>query len=173
MKFRYLTDSYCLPRALLSVLLLLSCLVVTTPSYGATGSSMPSYADSILRIPRIDVEGFGSLDLSLLLIDEAALKFSIQSSTDADSSLEPGATFNLESNVLTIPEVKVGEEFYRVEMLLTGETLQLTVADLIVLVGQQDYQQQCSSCHGDNGLGGSVPISLANCANCSSIDALL
>lgn len=157
---------------MLRTLSFLLCLLLAAGSAAAVGPSTPSYIDSTLRIPRIDVEGFGSLDVSLRLDDASALLFSISASSPADPSLTPGATYSLSTSILDIPQVQVGTDLYHVAMLLEGETFKVTVADLIQVVGKTDYEQQCASCHGSDGLGGSVAISLVNCANCGSLSGL-
>lgn len=138
-----------------------------------SGSSIPYFEENTLHIPRIDVEGYGSLQLELLLQDESTLTFSLLSAVDADSSLTPGATYDLSNSVLSVPLVQADTEFYALELQLQpGDLFQVLTADTTELTGQQEYNEQCASCHGVDGQGAAVAVSLVNCANCSSADIL-
>ncbi|MDP2141762.1 MAG: DUF1592 domain-containing protein [Gammaproteobacteria bacterium] len=152
---------------------LISFMAIVSPANAATGTSMPTFVHPILTIPRIDVEGYGSLNLRLVLENEATLTFVIADATPAGASLIPGATFNLQTQVLAIPVVKVGNDFYDVQLkLLPGDKFQITVADAAVFAGQGSYNQLCATCHGTDGLGGSIGISLKNCGTCGSASVL-
>lgn len=83
-----------------------------------SGNSIPYFQGSTLFIPRIDVEGYGSLQLALTLKDAANLTFSIENAVTADAAMTPGATFNLTSFALSIPVLKVGTEFYQAQLQL-------------------------------------------------------
>ncbi|MCH7673063.1 MAG: cytochrome c [Proteobacteria bacterium] len=145
----------------------------TIPSLAQTGSSIPYFEVDTLTIPRIDVEGYGSLRLSLLLVDEATLTFSVSAAVDADVGATPGATYDLQTAVLDIPLVQADFDFYALQLqLIPGDLFQVIVADDAIVTGQDEYNQQCSSCHGIEGQGGIVAVSLVNCANCGSEDVL-
>ena len=142
-------------------------------SMAQTGASIPFFEIDTLHIPRIDVDGYGSLRVSLLLLDESTLTFSVSDAVAADQSLTPGATLDLSTTVLDIPLVKVDTNFYAVKMqLLPGDQFQITVADDATLPGQTAYQEQCQTCHGDVGLGGSGGTVITDCSNCSGQDVL-
>ncbi len=154
--------------------LLLSMLILALPANAATGAdSTPNFAHPVLMIPRIDVQGYGSLNLSLVLESEASMTFRIASATPAAAGLTPGATYNLQTQELTIPALRVGSQFYSAQLrFISADRLQLVSTTAVVLPGQTAYQQLCASCHGANGLGGSVGVSLKNCSNCSALDVL-
>lgn len=143
------------------------------PSFAQTGASIPYFEVDTLYIPRIDVEGYGSLKISLLLEDETALTFSILDAVDAESGLTPGATFDLQTFLLNIPIAVADLDFYSLQFqLIPGDLFQLVLADDATMDGQDDYNQLCASCHGVDGQGGSVSVSLVNCSNCGSHDPL-
>ena len=145
----------------------------TIPSLAQTGSSIPYFEVDTLTIPRIDVEGYGSLRLSLLLVDDVALTFIVSAAVDADVGVTPGATYDLQTAVLDIPLVNADFEFYSLQLqLIPGDLFQVIVADDAIVTGHDEYNQQCSSCHGIEGQGGIVAVSLVNCANCGSVDVL-
>lgn len=148
-------------------------LAITSPAHAATGSSQPTFLHPVLTIPRIDVEGYGSLNLRLVLENDKTLIFAIAAATPAAGGLTPGATFNLQTQKLDIPVVQVGSQFYRVQLqLLPGDKFQISMADQAVFAGQASYNAQCSTCHGTDGLGGSIGISMKNCATCTSASVL-
>ncbi len=147
---------------------------VASSSLAQSGSSIPYFENNILTVPRIDVEGYGSLRLELALQDESSLTFSLLTAVDADSSLTPGATYDLSSSTLSIPLVQAESEFYSLEMQLTPQELfQVIVADATTLPGQDEYNAQCADCHGVDGQGGLVAVSLVNCANCGDTNTLI
>ncbi len=148
-------------------------LLAWLPAAAQGGNSIPYFEIDSIHIPRIDVEGYGSLNITLKLEDDVALTFSVSEAVDADPNLTPGATFDLTTTLLDIPLVKVDNDYYDVELvLIPGDLFQLTVAEFADLPGQEDYNNQCASCHGLDGTGGAVAVSLVNCANCSGLDAL-
>ena len=153
--------------------LLIGALAPAVPAHAASGASLPTYVHPVLQIPRIDVEGYGSITLSLVLQDEASMRFAIASAVPAPGGLEPGGTFALQSGLLQIPTVKSGTAFYGLTLqLLPGDQFQLLSATDVVLPGQTAYAQQCAGCHGADGLGGAVGVTLKNCTNCGSLTSL-
>jgi hypothetical protein len=154
--------------------LLLMVLAVPIPAAAAaSGASLPTYLHPVLQIPRLDVQGYGSLTLSLVLQDEASLRFAIASAVPAAAGLQPGGTFTTASGRLQIPVVKSGSEFYSLTLqLLPGDVFQLLSATDVILPGQSDYNAQCAGCHGADGLGGPVGVTLKNCVNCGSLASL-
>lgn len=152
---------------------LLSIGMASNLAQAQSGSSIPYFEGNVLHVPRIDVEGYGSLQLELLLQDEATLTFSLQAASEAVSSLTPGATYDLDTNILSIPLVQADVDFYSLELALQpGDLFQVTTADETMLDGQLEYNEQCASCHGTDGQGAAVAVSLVNCANCGSADIL-
>lgn len=157
-------------RILIGLLLLGACV----SGSAQTGSSIPSYEDGLLTVPRVDLEGYGSLQLQLSLQDESSLTFALHSAVTAASSLTPGATYSLDSAILSIPLLQAGTEFYDLQLQLTpAELFQVVSADVTKLPGQDEYNSQCASCHGANGQGGLVAVSLVNCANCGNSNTLI
>ena len=83
--------------AVWTLVLLLGLVALTPPVHAASGASLPTFVHPVLQIPRIDVEGYGSITLSLVLEDAASLRFAIVSAVPAPAGLEPGGTFTLQS----------------------------------------------------------------------------
>ncbi len=140
-----------------------------------SGNSIPVFdTDSqTLTIPRIDVQGYGALKITLLLEDEIDLTFSVLEAVPADPGSSPGATYDLDSELLAIPLAQADFQFYELQLqLIPGDLFQLSTAVESSLPGQQDYNSQCASCHGIDGQGAAVAVSMINCANCADIDSL-
>ena len=143
-------------------------------AHAQSGSSIPTFESGVLTVPRIDVEGYGSLQLELSLLSESDLTFSLNSAEPAETSLTPGATYSLDSSILSIPLLQAGTEFYELQLQLTPEELfQVIAAEVTSLAGQDEYNNQCASCHGVDGQGGLVAVSLVNCANCGNSNTLI
>jgi mono/diheme cytochrome c family protein len=148
---------------------------LTAIAQAQSGNSIPFFdGDSqTLVIPRIDVEGYGSLKITLLLEDEIDLTFSVLEAIPADPGSSPGATYDLDSALLAIPLAQADFQFYDLQLQLTpGDLFQLSSAVESSLPGQENYNNQCASCHGIDGQGGAVTVSMINCANCEDIDKL-
>lgn len=136
--------------------------------------STPSFDDPVLTIPRIDVEGYGSLTLQLSVEDEQGMIFAISAASPAPQGYSPGATYSLQTETLSIPVLRVGASLYAVQLqLLPGEKFQVSSALQTVLPGQEKYEAQCQGCHGSDGLGGAVGVTLRDCGNCASVDSLV
>ncbi|MDA0688824.1 MAG: hypothetical protein O2948_09285, partial [Proteobacteria bacterium] len=106
-------------RSYTRILISLVLLGASVLSHAQTGSSIPSYEDGLLTVPRVDVEGYGSLQLQLNLQDESSLTFALHSAVAAEPSITPGATYALETSILSIPLVQAGTEFYALQLQLT------------------------------------------------------
>lgn len=143
-------------------------------SQAATLESTPSFDDPVLTIPRIDVEGYGALTLQLSIEDAQQLILVITSASPAAQGLSPSATYSLQTETLSIPVLRVGTSLYAVQLqLLPGERFQVSSALQTVLPGQGKYEAQCQGCHGSDGLGGAVGVTLKDCGNCSSVESLV
>jgi len=157
--------------------IVLTCLLMVLPLclLAQSSGNIPSYnsESQTLTIPRIDVENYGSLQVTLQLQDADAMTFSILEAVTAAGGLNPSATFDLSSEQLAVPLANVSFEFYELQFQLVGENLfQLTNASTVSITGQDDYNNQCASCHGVDGQGGLVAVSMVNCANCGSLETL-
>ena len=155
------------------LVVLLSLAGVTTSTQAATGAAIPVFAYPLLHIPRIDVEGYGALDLNLQLEDQKTLILSISSEQPANGAVAPGATYNLQSGILDIPLMRMGNSFYAVQLQsVAGNKFQVTQIKSAGLAGQASYTQMCSGCHGMDGVGGAVGIPLKNCGWCKDLTSL-
>jgi mono/diheme cytochrome c family protein len=139
----------------------------------ATVSSIPTFSASDLHIPRIDVEGLGSLEVTLTLVDAQAMIFDIAATGPASPTATPGATYDQNTGQVEIPVLRVGTTHYVAELAyLQGNSFQVTALQTVTLPGQNRYLQLCSTCHGADGLGGPIGVSLQNCSWCGSLTSL-
>ncbi|MEY4642336.1 MAG: hypothetical protein RLZZ227_2330 [Pseudomonadota bacterium] len=156
----------------LGLWLLLGLLLIPA-AHAANDSSIPSFSASELHIPRIDVEKLGSLEVTLTLVDSAAMIFKIANTQAASTAANPGATYDMSSGVLAIPVLRVGSTNYGAALkALADNRFQVTSLQPVMLTGQGTYQQLCSSCHGADGLGGNLRIPLTNCKWCGNLATL-
>ena len=155
------------------LLILLSLAGISTSTQAATGAAIPTFVYPLLHIPRIDVEGYGALDLNLQLEDPSRLILGTSSQQPASDAVAPGATFNLQSGVMDLPLMRMGNNFYAVQLQsIAGNKFQVTQIKPAGLAGQAGYMQMCSGCHGADGLGGTLGISLQNCGWCKDLESL-
>ena len=138
----------------------------------SSNASSPFFESQLLKIPRIDVAGFGSLEVILRLQDEASVTFGLESAEAADPSISPTAAFDVGTGVLSIPTVKVDDIVYDVQFqLMPGDTFQLTSAEAVSFPGKAMFEAMCSGCHGIDGSGVSAP-ELIDCSRCGDVDAV-
>jgi len=146
--------------------------LATVIGIGSSSASTPFFEPQLLTIPRIDVDGFGPLQVVLELQDEASVTFGLFSAEAADTSISPTASFDNATGVLSIPTVRVDDIVYDVQFqLMAGETFQLTVAEPVSFPGQGLFAELCAGCHDIDGSGISAPA-LINCSRCGDVDAL-
>lgn len=140
----------------------------------ATGASIPTYTDPFLNIPRIDVEGYGALDVTLALVDANTQIFALISRKTAAATATPGATFDRKSGIIDVPLFRNGTTLYSAQFrhIDTNRFQATTVAIAAGLPGQSSYQQMCAGCHGADGLGGTSKVTMHNCAWCGSLSML-
>ena len=157
----------------ISLFLLLLGAGFTPSALAQTGSSIPYFEVDTLYIPRIDVEGYGALQIALKLEDAETFTFSVVEAVEAQPGLTPGATFDLDTLILDIPLAHADFEFFSLQLQLApGDLFQLTLADSTSITGQEDYNALCADCHGSDGQGGIVSVSLVNCAICEDVEGL-
>src|SRR5688500_14292140 len=98
---------FALPGALRFVLCLLA-MLLALPAAQAADSSMPSFSAPDLLIPRIDVESYGALKVTLTLVDAQAMIFELAGATSAGAATTPGATYDAATGIVNIPVLRAG-----------------------------------------------------------------
>ncbi|MDY6983170.1 MAG: DUF1592 domain-containing protein, partial [Pseudomonadota bacterium] len=153
---------------------LFALLFITLPvAQAATDSSLPSFTAPDLHIPRIDVEAQGALAVTLTLLDADALIFGVAGTAPASAVATPGATYDLHTGFVDIPVLRIGTTNYTAKLkAIAGGRFQVVMVHAVNLPGQAKYQQLCSACHGGDGAGGAIGVSLKGCEWCGSIDTL-
>jgi cytochrome c553 len=156
--------------ALSRLLLLLICTSFWVPSHAEDAAF--DGATGVLTLPVVNAPGIGVLRASLSLTSSDPIQFSLLSA-DIFSSPPALDAFTVQvqnGNTLYIPRVKVGSEFYELNMGLIsadpfvfGNLQVLSVTPVpapapdplqtSINNGQTLYAQQCASCHGVSGNG--------------------
>ncbi|HEY0962806.1 MAG TPA: DUF1592 domain-containing protein [Pseudomonadales bacterium] len=138
-----------------------------------TDGSLPSYTAPDLHIPRIDVETHGALDVTLTLLDADAMIFGLAATAPASPAATPGATYDIGTGLVDIPLLRIGTVSYAAKLkAIPGGRFQIVALQAVNLPGQARYQTMCGACHGADGRGGPIGVTLQDCKWCSSIDTL-
>jgi cytochrome c553 len=157
-------------NALSRLLLLLICTSFWVPSHAEDAAF--DGATGVLTLPVVNAPGIGVLRATLSLTSSDPIQFSLLSA-DIFSSPPALDAFTVQvqnGNTLYIPRVKVGSEFYELNMGLIsadpfvfGNLQVLSVTPVpapapdplqtSISNGQTLYAQQCASCHGVSGNG--------------------
>lgn len=111
---------------------MLGFMVLLAPLFAAAQSGSTPYFDSdssTLFIPRVDAGDFGSLRVSLRLLDEQALTFTVLEATAADAGIPTLAAYDATAQVLSVPLARVGFESFALSFQLQpGDVFQLMLA---------------------------------------------
>lgn len=174
--------------ARIKLVLTLCLLFVSLPSFAQAGRS--AVADGVLTIPRIDIDGFGAIELRLKVVFEDEYLLLLEEVTETSEAIANSGVFDPERFSLEIDEVELENGgLYALQLGLVSSAGQLVfrIVEAIDLSlpqpdpdfpnqpsaeAKQLYTAQCSSCHGGDGAGTAVGPSLTACANCGSSSAL-
>lgn len=165
-----------------------------TLAQGQTGSA--SISNSVLHIPYVEIEGYGSVELAFRVEVTDEYLFVLQSFNEVSPSLPAAAQFSAAERTLDIFQIELdGGDRY-------SATLQQRQGSEEIVFGLQHakklseeeptsndaeastvpqaspqasslYSENCAGCHGANGVGSSVAPSLIACANCASYAGLV
>ena len=166
--------------------LLFVCFSLFTSSAQASRSTIENDA---LLIPRVDIEGYGALELVFHIVFEGEYYFDLAEAAQASQSISNAATFDGLAMELEVFEIElVNGDIYAARLGMAsqedGYRFRLLDAQYLGNEGtgiepppdtQQAelfYGQQCAACHGQQGQGTSAGPSLISCANCSSVAGL-
>lgn len=171
------------PFFLTVVLLLLS---------SVAGAGRSSLSDGFLLVPRIDIDGYGAMELVFRLEFDQEYMLVLEDASETSGSIANSGVFDPSLGTIDIDEIELpGGELYsvRLQLMDSVEGTYFSIADALHLNPDTPpvtepieyeasaqaiglYGQQCSGCHGVNGAGVSGNPSLAACANCGSEPAL-
>lgn len=152
-------------------------------------------ADDVLTVPRIDFAQHGALELSFRLVWDGEYLFRLERAEATSPSTNNAGVFDPTSGMLALDEVQLESgEVYSLNLTLMGseEAVVFAVDEAILLSGESNnqdpvqpdpdpqdfttaaalYAQQCSNCHGVDGVGTAVGPALTACANCGSLSGL-
>lgn len=170
-------------------LILTFCLLLNSlPGIAQTERS--SVVDGVLIVPRVDIDGFGAMELRLRLVFEDEYLLFLEEVIETSDSIANSGVFDPGRFSLEVDDVQLGNgDRYALQLGLVSSAGQLVfrIIEAIDLgLAQQNpenpteipeevralYTDQCSSCHGDGGAGTSIGPSLTACANCGSSSGL-
>lgn len=172
----------------IKLVLTLCLLLVSLPSLAQTERS--TLIDGVLTVPRIDLDGFGAMELRLRLAFEDEYLLYLEDVIETSDSIANSGVFDPERFSLEIDEVELENgDLYALQLGLVSSAGQLVfrIIEAIDLSLTQPnpetptelpeevkalYTAQCSSCHGSDGAGTSIGPSLTACANCGSSSGL-
>lgn len=149
-------------------------------------------ANGYLSIPRIDIDGYGAMELIFRLEFNEQYLLVLEEAVETSSSIANSGVFDPVQLTIDVDEIELpGGKLYSAQLQLVSSDGQFifSIADAVDLNADQQpsdapaeyqpsaealtlYVQQCSSCHGESGTGVSGNPSLAACANCTSESAL-
>lgn len=172
-----------------NVALFLGLLVVAASSQIQAQRS--ELVDNQLSVPRIDVEGYGPLQLGFQLVFSDEYRFVLREAVAANATSATSGSFDANSGTLVVDEVALaGGELYTLELrrqVETNEVLFEIVSAALIMpqstpepggsVGQSGmglslFQSQCANCHGGEGSGTALAPSLIACASCANAPVL-
>jgi len=156
----------------------------------AVSASTSTIENNTLIVPRVDIEGYGALQLVFHLSFQGEYFFDLGDATPASESTENAGVFDASVMELELYEIQLETgELYTAKLGLVPDSTDFRFR---ILEAQQissndppvdppvptseetisTYQQQCATCHGISGQGSPVGPSLIACANCGSLAGL-
>ncbi len=149
-------------------------------------------ANGYLSIPRIDIDGYGAMELVFRLEFDEQYLFVLEEAVETSSAISNSGVFDPVQRTIDVDEIELpGGKLYSAQLQLMSSEGQFifSIADVVDLNPDHQpseqlidyepsaaalslYTQQCSSCHGESGTGVSGNPSLAACANCASESVL-
>ena len=153
-------------------------------------ASTSTIENNTLVVPRVDIQGYGALQLVFHLSYQGEYFFDLGEASPASESTENAGVFDSSVMELELFEIQLesGEQYtaklglvpdsagYRFRIIEAqqigsndppAEPPEPTSEETIAV-----YQQQCATCHGVSGQGSPVGPSLIACANCASLAGL-
>jgi len=144
-----------------------------------------------LTVPRIDVDGFGSTELTFKIDFQGEYLFILHDAKPATPDTANSGVFDPDLLILELDEIELegGEKYsaslnllsqdpaivfgVREAVEITATTEELINETPVELLEDPTelYNQQCGSCHGPIGQGVSAPP-LINCVRCTDLDSL-
>ncbi|MSR11230.1 MAG: DUF1588 domain-containing protein [Gammaproteobacteria bacterium] len=156
-------------------------------------ASRASLHNGYLVVPRIDVDGYGALELKFRVVFNGEYQFVLEQAVTASSAISNSGLFDPLQLTIDVDEVQTTNgELFALQLRLHSQTGQVifTITDSEKLAAASAepapntnptpsaaaitrYAQQCSGCHGSAGGGTSTAPTLKACANCASRATLL
>ncbi len=174
-------------KSFLLVLILGLLLISSTALAGRS-----TLANGYLSVPRIDIDGYGAMELIFRLEFDGQYVLVLEEVVEASITIANSGVFDAQQQAIEIDEIELPSgKLYSAQLQLISSEGQFifSIADAVDLnPGHQGggqpagyepseealalYTQQCSSCHGEGGAGVSGNPALSACANCTNESVL-
>ncbi|NKB35405.1 MAG: DUF1588 domain-containing protein [Pseudomonadales bacterium] len=155
-------------------------------------ASRSTISNGYLYVPRIDLDGFGAMELTFRIEYTNEYLLVLETATETSLSISNSGSFNDSDMSLEIDEVELESgDLYAVQLDLVSQDGQIVFnitdaehlnppdpgsnqepASTSNVEASPLYDDMCSNCHAANGTGTGSGPSLISCANCSSSSAL-
>lgn len=149
--------------------------------------------DGFLLVPRIDIDGYGPMELGFRIVFDGEYRLILEQAQETSASVANSGVWDSEAGSISLDEVQLESgEMYAVELLQlqTEPQVLFGIAAAVLIQGHQGnpppqsppqnpasasqlFLQQCSSCHGPGGEGTAIAPTLIACASCGSYESLL
>ncbi len=161
--------------------------------FSNTASASRSTIESgMMYVPRIDVDGFGALELTFRIVFDGNYHLILEAADETSLAISNSGVFDPVQLTIDIDELELESgDLYSVQLVLESQDPQVVFAigDATHLNPQQNnppntgssspdpqaqsqYNQLCASCHAVDGAGTAVAPALSACSNCGSASAL-
>lgn len=168
------------------VFLAIAVLMLGTISHTAL-ASRSQLTDGYLTIPRIDVDGYGALELTFRIEYTDQYVMVLEQANETSLAVSNSGVFDPQQLTIDVDELELESgDVYAVQLKLLSQSgpIIFRIVDAVQLnspaqpaavpstEAEAAYSQQCSNCHALDGSGTSAGPSLVACANCGSSSSL-
>ncbi len=173
-----------------TALIMLCCLLP-----GAGFASQSSVEGGFLYVPRIDIDGYGSLELVFRVVFDTEYRFMLESAETSALTTTNSGIFDPGSKRIVLDSVRVesGAQYVvELQQLSSSNDMLFGIVEALEIQSPASapptsqaespeidataaalFNQQCSACHGADGAGTAVAPTLIACASCDSYSTLL
>ncbi|MEQ8956276.1 MAG: DUF1592 domain-containing protein, partial [Gammaproteobacteria bacterium] len=175
-------------REFLAVTIILAAALFST---GAQ-ASRSTIEGGMLYVPRIDVDGFGALELTFRIVYDGEYQLLLEAADQASQAISSSGVFDPVALTIDVDEIELESgDLYAVQLVLMSQDPQVVfgIGNATHLNPQQNdppnsgsqdpdpqavsqYNQLCAGCHAVDGSGTAVAPSLSACSNCGSVSGL-
>lgn len=164
--------------------------IVLVLSFHSAVAGRATLENGYLVIPRVDVDGFGALELQFRVVYQGEYRFLLEHAVETSNAIANSGVFDPVQQTIDVDEVETETgEVYAIQMRLQSQSgpvvFTISAAEKLAessvtrpSVNRSEpappaaaialYAQQCSNCHGAEGGGTATAPALTACANCTN-----